>query len=119
MNDEKKDRFQQRMQALHEKYYQQLPEKLQEIHQSWQAWRASPGDATRLDTFYRQIHTLKGTAATFGFTTQSACCLDIQTILMRIKDDPDSWTDQDQQQIENRLAELEKNIQAPATEMDN
>ena len=113
MNDEKKTGFQQRLQALHDKYHKQLPEKLAEIHRSWDAWQADPENPERLEEFYRLIHTLKGTAATFGFNTQSGCCFEIQQVLLRIKEKTITLTEEDISTIQQHLDELEQNISHP------
>ncbi len=113
MNDEKNNSFKQRLQALHEKYHRQLPEKLAEIHTSWDAWKAEPENPERMEDFYRLIHTLKGTAATFGFNSQSECCFEVQQVLLRIKEKKITLSEEDIQNIQQHIDKLEQNINHP------
>ena len=114
MNDEKKNNFKKRMQALHEKYTQQLPEKYQEIEDSWNSYQADSNNLDLIEIFYRLIHTLKGTAATFGFSTQADICFEIQKILLDGNDKPSVLSENSVQQIHEHLNKLKNNISAPA-----
>lgn len=111
---EKKHLFEQRMQALHDKYCQRLPEKLFEIESCWSEYQTDFSQPEVFDTFYRLIHTLKGTAATFGFNTQADICYEIQKILLKTKETHTALAQNDAQQIQKHLNALKTNINAPA-----
>jgi len=116
MSDSKKLKFNKRMEALNEKYCQQLPGKYQEIENSWKEYKKDLNNPDFIETFYRLIHTLKGTAATFGFVKQSDICFVIQKILLAGKEQP-SLSDHAVEQIQEKLSELKININTPAEEI--
>jgi len=119
MNDEKKRKFSERMEALNKKYCDQLPEKYSEIESSWIAYQADLKNESALELFYRLIHTFKGTAATFGFVRQADICFDIQKILMSVKDDGQILTASLADQIQEHVQDLKKNINSPAQEIED
>lgn len=117
MSDEKKRKFNKRMEALNKKYCQQLPEKFHAIEDSWNEYQANPGNENALELFYRLIHTLKGTAATFGFVRQADICLDIQKILIPIKNNDEILTNILVNKIQEHIYDLKLNINTPAQEL--
>ncbi len=119
MNDEKQHKFNERMEALNKKYCQQLPEKFLAIENSWIEYQADLTNESALELFYRLIHTLKGTAATFGFIRQADICFDIQKILMPIKDEGSSLTTNLVDQIQEHIYELKVNINTPAQNIED
>lgn len=114
---DKKRIFEERMQALLEKYCQQLPSKYQEIEESWKIYQKNVSNADSIECFYRLIHTFKGTAATFGFVKQSDICYQIQLILLDIKQNHDTLKQSDIPVIQHHLNELKQNINAPAQDI--
>lgn len=118
MNDDKKRKFQERMAALHEKYCQQLPEKYQEIEGNWKAYQSDFSNADYFEEFYRHVHTLKGTAATFGFNKQADICFEVQKLLTSIKDNGVSPQDS-VESIQKHLHQLKSHINAPADDIED
>ena len=114
MSDEKNHNLNERIQKLHEKYCRQLPGKYTEIETSWNEYQADLTNPTSIETFYRLIHTLKGTAATFGFTTQSDICFEIQKLLLNAKENHTALTEDEIKQIQKHINELKANINTPA-----
>ena len=114
MTDDKKRMLQERMAALHEKYCKQLPEKYQEINNSWIEYKTDLTNVNFIETFYRLIHTLKGTAATFGFNTQADICFEIQKLLITVYEDHSALPDASVALIQKHLEELKTNINTPA-----
>lgn len=110
---DKKQVFEKRMQVLLDKYCQQLPGKYQEIEESWENYQTDFANPDFIETFYRLIHTLKGTAATFGFTTQSDICYQIQRILLNTKENNNILEPEKIPAIQHYLNELKNNINAP------
>ena len=117
MSDEKKRKFNERMAALNKKYCDQLPGKYLDIENSWIEYQANLSNEGALELFYRLIHTLKGTAATFGFVTQADICFDIQKILIPVKDSDESLTNDLVRQIQEHIHDLKANINSPAKEI--
>jgi len=114
MTTAKKMAFEQRMQALRDKYCRQLPEKYNEIERCWGQYLNDLTGEELIETFYRLIHTFKGTAATFNFNTQADICCKIQEVLLQEKDQHSSLTENNIEKIQAYLNELKTNISAPA-----
>ena len=119
MNDDKKRKFDERMDALNKKYCQQLPEKYQDIENSWNEYQADLTNNSALELFYRLIHTFKGTAATFGYVRQADICFDIQKILMTVKGEGKSITNDLANQIQELIQDLKMNINSPAQDIND
>lgn len=119
MTDEKKQQLQQRISALHEKYCRQLPEKYQEIENRWKQYQNDLTNPDHNDIFYRLVHTLKGTAATFGFNTQANICFNIQILLLDSHENKCVLTAESIKKIQHHLEELKTNISSPADNIDN
>ena len=119
MSDAKKRKFNERMDAIHKKYCDQLPEKYQAIEDSWIAYQTDLTNDSALEVFYRLIHTLKGTAATFGFVQQADICFDIQKILIAVKDEGLNLTNDLVDQIQDHIQDLKNNINSPAQDIKN
>jgi HPt (histidine-containing phosphotransfer) domain-containing protein len=58
--------FEERFAALEREWRQLLPAKLQEALRRMQACRTDPADAAELEELHRLLHTLAGSAGTFG-----------------------------------------------------
>ena len=93
----------------------QLPGKYDEIESSWNDYQANLDQPDFIETFYRLIHTLKGTAATFGFNTQADICFKIQTILLQ--ENHGLIEKENIQKIQGYLRELKANISIPADDI--
>ena len=105
--------IEQRMKALKAKYCQQLPEKYTEIEITWNEYQADLTNPALIETFYRLIHTLKGTAATFGFVTQADICFEIQKLLLDAKENLTTLSKSDVLTIEKYINDLKENINTP------
>jgi len=114
MTEDKKRELKRRMDALHEKYCQQLPDKYQEIEDCWNNYQTDLTNPTFIETFYRLIHTFKGTAATFGFTIQSDLCFGVQKILIPAKENHTVLKESDVKKIQAYLDGLKINLNSPA-----
>ena len=119
MTDEKKRILQERMAELHKKYCNKLPEKYQEIEVCWNDYKTDLNNPEYSELFYRLIHTLKGTASTFGFNTQANICFEIQMLLMAAMEKQSILTDDSVIQIQKHLDELKSNISSPAEDISD
>lgn len=117
MTEEKKRILQDRMAALHDKYCKQLPNKYREINDSWIQYHTDLSNPEYIELFYRLIHTLKGTAATFGFVKQADICFSIQQELLKIKEEQSVLSDRAVANIQRHLTTLKENINSPAEEI--
>lgn len=118
MSDEKKRQFNDRMAALHDKYTKQLPDKYQEIENSWKDYQSDFNNVDYYEIFYRLIHTLKGTAATFGFNKQADICFEVQKLLMAIKEQTVS-AESCLEKIQEQLHQLKSHINTPADDIED
>ncbi len=66
MNTPKPD-IQAKLQALREAYARQLPSKLQSLVQAWKMLTENNWNWDNAAELYRELHTLAGSAPTFGF----------------------------------------------------
>lgn len=114
MVDDKQNELNKRIQLLHDKYCGLLPDKCKEIEDYWLIYQADPDNSEHIDTFYRLIHTLKGTAATFGFTSQSAICFEIQKCLLQAKEKRVTLSHDEIIKIQSFINELKDHISEPA-----
>ena len=119
MTDDKKQKLQARMAALHDKYCNQLPDKYQEIEDNWVKYRSDLSNPELIDTFYRLIHTLKGTAATFGFVKQANICFEVQKLLLEAKENHSALIQSSTVQIQQHLDQLKANINTPAEDVSD
>lgn len=114
LNTDQNSPLAQKVKKLHDKYWATLPDKYNEIVHAWCDLRANSQDPTFYELFYRLIHTLKGTSATFGFTTQADICFNIQQILLRYKNLDKPLSKDDLYDIEDCLTTLEEKLGTPA-----
>lgn len=119
MSDDKKRNFQERMAALNEKYRQQLPDKIKAIEDSWKDYQSDLSNPDYLELFYRLIHTLKGTAATFGYVTQADFCFAVQQLLTESKKNQSILDQASIPKIQEQLNALKANISAPAEKISD
>lgn len=54
------------MEAIRQSYCAALPEKLARIEHLWQSLQRNTGDNTSYEEFYRLLHSMAGSAETFG-----------------------------------------------------
>lgn len=71
--------FSQLFGRLRAQYEQSLPSKIAELESSYAALQKTPADHPLLETFHRQVHSLTGSGASFGFSelSQSARVLEL------------------------------------------
>ncbi|MBI5076103.1 MAG: diguanylate cyclase [Nitrospirae bacterium] len=62
------DAVQEKLKGLRKVFSEQLPEKIREIEEALNGLRQDGYDQTRAETIARMVHTMAGTAGTFGFS---------------------------------------------------
>lgn len=80
--------FQERFAALEREWRQLLPGKLAEARQRMGALRAAPGDKEALEELHRLLHTLAGSAGTFGLPALGEAARGVENQLTRVLDLP-------------------------------
>lgn len=115
--DDKKRQFKERVEELHKKYCKQLPAKYQEIEDAWNEYKKDLSNLEATDTFYRLVHTLKGTAGTFGFVIQADICFEIQKLLLNVKEEHSVLSDDSVDKIQHQVNQLKRNINTQAKDI--
>jgi HPt (histidine-containing phosphotransfer) domain-containing protein len=76
--------FQERFAALQREWKQQLPARLQDARTRMDACRATPDDRASFEHLHRLLHTLAGSAGTFGLGDLGAGARAIELELERV-----------------------------------
>lgn len=80
-----------KLRELQQQFYRHLPDKLVQIDDAWQ--RVVSHDDGDLEEFHRLIHSLAGSAGTFGAMTVSAAARELESFLKHVKVIPASELD--------------------------
>ena len=102
--------FLEKLQALKQEYVDSLPGQIVEIEQGTLALRADSVSTEQFEDYYRLVHSLTGSGATYGFTEVSECSRELEH---RIKELP--VTEPEQQAdlldvIDNSLVSLKQAV---------
>lgn len=98
------EQVQEQLQVLRLTYVEQLPNKLAEIEQIWQAVRG--GNLEEWTMMHCLVHRLAGSGATFGLQKLSEVARSLELILQPLIDDPSQLTPENQQKITTFLTQL-------------
>lgn len=88
-NDDMPD-IQAALAILKEGFIKKVPEKVEEIKQSWQLLKSSPNDNSIFHLLHRQAHSLSGTGATYGLEGVSDCAKQIELTLQSLPEQKDN-----------------------------
>jgi diguanylate cyclase (GGDEF)-like protein len=105
--------IQAKLTELQQTFATKIPKKVQEIRQSWEKLKSAPDDQAMFETFYRQVHTLTGTGATYGFEAISGFANMITLRLPKTEDITSLPVDE----IEFFLEKLDNAISGESTAM--
>jgi HPt (histidine-containing phosphotransfer) domain-containing protein len=81
--------FEERFEALRREWRGQLPQRLQEIQSKLAACRAAPDDTEGLRDLHRMLHTLAGSAGTFGLDALGARAREIEHAIDPLLEQPE------------------------------
>jgi diguanylate cyclase (GGDEF)-like protein len=84
-NDEASQKVEDKMRQMQEGYQQSLEGRLEKIQQLAQAWLETE-DKETLDQLYAEVHTLHGTAGTFGFKALSLSAGALESFIKVLRD---------------------------------
>ena len=79
------DKIQAKFSLLKESYLQNLPHKLRDIETRWNAIYLSFDKQNFID-FHREIHSLSGTAGTYGYISLGQACRDLEIYVLQLLD---------------------------------
>ena len=95
-----------KLQALLAAFGTQLPERLAAIRHLWAEVQEHPNGEPQDSEFYRQIHSLAGSAGTFGYHQLGACARQLEQFLLQKK--AVAYSDSDNiRTIDSALTQLE------------
>ncbi len=83
MDENKAAKMQAQLQAMHEAYAAQLPEKIRQIEQTWSGLQNDWSDES-FQTLHRLVHSLTGSGATFGFSMLSEAARTLEIIIKEL-----------------------------------
>lgn len=105
-----------KLQALRQAFAAQLPAKLTDISQCWQGLHNGNWDWEQADTLHRLVHTLTGSAPTFGFVALGTQAREAEQVIK-------SWVNarqipnaESQASFSAMLVRLDSTMENPATE---
>lgn len=102
---ERSAEFVERLQALRDAYSAQLPGKIDELRQLWEAQRLKPS-VDGLRTLHRLVHSLSGSGATFGYNDVSLRARELEVYLKTVLSRGGALDASDIAFIETRLVPL-------------
>jgi diguanylate cyclase (GGDEF)-like protein len=107
--------LQHKLAELRRSYAEQLPAKLSQINETWRNLSAATAvDEALLPDLYRQVHSLTGSGATFGFTALSNAARELEALLKSTQSGPAfALTPPLASQISEKLAALLAAAQQP------
>ena len=79
--DNKMDALQKALRALEVMFAEKLPGRLLEIEQALNQYEQNKSDPAALNTLYRLLHTMAGSAGTFGFADVGSAARALETRL--------------------------------------
>lgn len=94
---------QQKWQQLQQQYATRLPEKIAALERDWQTINHHPSDMQCYENLLRGLHTLAGSAGSYGFPAITALCREIETSLQSTQPPLDSAL---KSEIDTKLAAL-------------
>lgn len=91
---------------LQEKYIALLPEKLSVIHQLWLDIKQDRKNEARIHKFTRLVHSIAGSAGTFGFAQMGSTCRKLENTLNQLQEKV-TLSRAEQANIDNVLTEID------------
>ncbi len=107
-----KEHIQARLEALREAYAKQLPDKLADVARQWRALQDQPWDPGRARNLHRHVHTLAGSAPTFGFDDVGRQARHAEHLLK-------TWNNAQHLPGEDEIAELAGHIRTLCNSLDS
>lgn len=104
--------FLDKLNQLKQEFAAQLPLRLQAIDDVLQASREQPGDEARPQELYRLLHSLGGTAGSFGFTQLGLDARSIEAEVAALMQRGSNWSEEETAQIAQALLRLRQHLPA-------
>ena len=107
--DRKKPEIADKLALLHERYFEELPGKVAEIEAAWSKLDLhSPDPFSILDELYRHVHSLTGSAGTFGADELSNTAKELQQYLKKVIDSRNTISQNEYDLIERLITRVKR-----------
>ncbi|MBU1191494.1 MAG: diguanylate cyclase [Gammaproteobacteria bacterium] len=120
---QKQQDIQQQLQALRGSFAAQLPERIADIEQGWKVLLSATPPEADLYELYRKLHSLAGSAGTFGMPELGQQARRVELRLKAKLDAPQDWSEPEQAEIETGIGRLrrlvEENTVLPAETLES
>jgi diguanylate cyclase (GGDEF)-like protein len=120
---QKQQDIQRQLQALRDSFAAQLPERIADIERGWKALPSATPSDTDLYELYRKLHSLAGSAGTFGMPELGQEAHRVELFLKAKLDAPEEWLEPAQAEIETGIGRLrrlvEENTVLPAETLES
>ena len=94
MDAAKRQKLQERMAKQYKQYAFNLPARLLEVSGLWIRLLESPSDMELISTLHREVHTLAGSGATFGFPKMGSVARVTEGLLKTVLDKKQTFASQ-------------------------
>ncbi len=105
---EKQQDIQKQLQALRDSYAAQLPERIVDIERDWRDLPNAAAPETAAYELYRKLHSMAGSAGTFGMPTLGEEAHRVELRLKAKLETPQDWPDAARAEIEAGIATLRR-----------
>ncbi|MCU7926731.1 MAG: diguanylate cyclase [Candidatus Thiodiazotropha sp. (ex Dulcina madagascariensis)] len=117
--DEKSD-IQAALAVLKERFTGKITAKVGEICQNWEKLKSTPEDLDTFGLLHRQVHTLAGTSATYGFEETGRLAGEIEIVLQdELTENHAKWTTELLDKVGDLLLQLEAVAQSEPVEKNH
>ncbi len=105
------------LESLRVSFFERLPEKVAELKTAWQAVLSHPSQIEQRNELHRLAHSLKGTAATFGYEAISDIACSVEYLAKQLVEQNEPATSEQQNKIFHLIEQL--NITCRTTSNEN
>lgn len=105
---QKQQDIQRKLLALRDSFATQLPERIADIEQGWKALPNTAAPAADLYELYRKLHSLAGSAGTFGMPELGQEAHRVELCLKAKLETPQDWSDVSRSEIATGLGRLRR-----------
>jgi len=103
--NDKQEEIRKRLAALAVSYTKSLPGRLQEIESTWATAQKNNWQQDLLEQLHRNMHSLAGSGATFGYTRLGQCARELEHIL-------DGWLESNSSPSEQKIEAFDGLLQS-------
>ena len=117
-NEEPRGADNDRVRALRESYHHRLPERIRQVEGYWDLIRGGKRDQDTLISFHRLVHSLAGSAVTFGLDDIGRTAHALEIICIRLLKAQDGRAPDSPEQFAQLIKEIKEMAKRPADDRD-